>query len=43
MAIYQDVEGSLAAQRAGLVDLQNNPAKQHYIEQWSAGSQTKYC
>lgn len=32
MDIYQDVEGSLAAHRAELADLQNNPAQKHEID-----------
>jgi hypothetical protein len=32
MEIYQDVEGSLAAHRAELAELQNNTAKQHDID-----------
>ncbi|MFZ5634097.1 MAG: hypothetical protein ACOY40_14740 [Bacillota bacterium] len=32
MEIYQDVEGSLAAHRAELADLQKNPARQHDID-----------
>lgn len=32
MEIYQDVEGSLAAHRAELADLQNNPTQQHDID-----------
>ncbi|MFZ5651028.1 MAG: hypothetical protein ACOY4I_09245 [Bacillota bacterium] len=32
MEIYQDVEGSLAAHRAELADLQKKPAQQHEID-----------
>jgi len=32
MDIYQDVEGSLAAHRVELADLQNSPAQKHEID-----------